>query len=512
MLTGAALAFIPGAVLWVLPAIVSAPQSALLVFYVITIAIAMLPFFYIYALYKHRLGEMEFRANRLLSLFAFLVIYTTLFITAYLVLGRIWNVPADTVPYALAMTTIFLLGGLFTRAPFQKLIDRLAYGTEHNPDDILRAFVSEIPRALNDESLIKLLTQEVEPSLLIRQSALYRRTQDGHFSLVYERGGDTQLPEPLDDSLQQLLKDAGRYRPPEPPEIDPYTWVRLVIPTRVQDETIGVWLLGRRDPEDFYPKPDVDLLLTLGGQVAVALETIRLIDDLRQRMDDLDRAYRELQELDRLKDEFIQNVSHELRTPLTFVRGYTELFLEDAMGPLTEDQRQAIEVMAYRTDEVIRLVNNILAFQKMAVEEARREPVDVVALAREALHTAEIIEAQNRHSHAKHEFVLDAPDEVPPVLGDKEHLMQALDNLLSNAVKFSPEGGQITVRIRPVQHRFIWPGCEPQILPAVQISVSDQGVGIPADQIDRIWQRFYQVDGSSTRRFGGVGLGLAIVR
>ncbi|GAB4517235.1 MAG: hypothetical protein Kow0047_29000 [Anaerolineae bacterium] len=205
-------------------------------------------------------------------------------------------------------------------------------------------------------------------------------------------------------------------------------------------------------------------------------------------------------------------MSHELRTPLTFVRGYTELFLEDAMGPLTEDQRQAIEVMAYRTDEVIRLVNNILAFQKMAVEEARREPVDVVALAREALHTAEIIEAQNRHSHAKHEFVLDAPDEVPPVLGDKEHLMQALDNLLSNAVKFSPEGGQITVRIRPVQHRFIWPGCEPQILPAVQISVSDQGVGIPADQIDRIWQRFYQVDGSSTRRFGGVGLGLAIVR
>jgi signal transduction histidine kinase len=108
--------------------------------------------------------------------------------------------------------------------------------------------------------------------------------------------------------------------------------------------------------------------------------------------------------------------------------------------------------------------------------------------------------------------VLEAADDAPPVWGDRQWLTQVFANLLDNAVKFSPNGGKITVAIRPVDFRF--PGAPADSLPepAVQVSIADQGIGIPADKIERIWERFFQVDGTVRRRFGGLGLGLAIVR
>ncbi|HEY65261.1 MAG TPA: hypothetical protein G4O02_11890 [Caldilineae bacterium] len=506
MLAGVALAFGPGIVLWVIPSLLDVPRSGLLNLYLITFAASLFPFFYVYALYKHRLGGLEFRANRILSLFSFLVLYLTAFILVFIFGSRWVTFTPQSLGFALGLSMVFIIAGLFLREPFQRWIDRLAYGTEHNPDDVLRAFANEIPRALERDALVQLLTREVCPSLLIRQSALYLVGDTGG-ALFYSDGVFLDEKADVSEHLHHLLATATQYRPPEPDDTGPFSWVRLAIPIEVGGKRLGVWLLGRRDPDDYYPKPDIDLLATLGNQIGVALETSRLFESLRQRAIELERAYLELQELDQLKDEFVQNVSHELRTPLTFVRGYVELFLEGMLGELSPEQREALEKVADRTEDVIRLINDIISIQQAAVEKMRYEPVNMGALAQSCVEAAQLA-VQRDGRGDKFEFILDVADDVPPIWGDRGRLRQVFDNLLGNAVKFSPDGGTITVRVRTRRYRFGDRG----ELPAVEVSVSDQGIGIPADKLERIWDRFYQVDGSTTRPFGGLGIGLAIVR
>ncbi|MCD6290664.1 MAG: hypothetical protein J7M34_09200 [Anaerolineae bacterium] len=511
MLAGILLAFGPGIVLWVIPSLLAVPRSGLLNFFLMAFASSLLPFFYLYALYKHRLGGLEFRANRILSLFSFLVLYLTALLVAFLFASRWAMFTPDSLGLALGISMVFVIAGLFLRAPFQRLIDRLAYGTTHNPDDILRTFTSEIPRALDRNALVRLLTQEVGPSLLIRQSAIYRVIGEDVF-LLYADGVEIDEEADVTREVFQLLAESGRYRPPEPEgskSRGPFDWVRLAIAITVRGKTLGVWLLGKRDPDDYYPRPDIELLSLLANQIGVALETSRLFENLAHRATELERAYKELQEADQLKDEFVQNISHELRTPLTFVRGYVELLLDGVLGDLEPQQREALETVADRTEGIISLVNEIISIQQQALEKIEFEPVNLVALARSCLEAIEIT-TRKREPDKEFEFILNAPDDIPQIWADRGRLRQVFDNLLSNAVKFSPDGGKVSIEIRSRRYTFSQDGDEDP-RPAVEVIVSDQGIGIPADKRDRIWERFYQVDGSTTREYGGLGLGLAIV-
>ncbi|PKO23384.1 MAG: hypothetical protein CVU38_04345 [Chloroflexi bacterium HGW-Chloroflexi-1] len=510
MLVGVALAFGPGVILWVIPGLLHSSIASRVPIIVMMIAISLLPFFYVYALYKHRLGDLEFRANRLLSLFSFLLIYVTTFLFVFVIGSRWIEFSSQALAFALISSVIFVSAALPLKAPFQRFIDRLAYGTVHNPTDIIRAFANEIPRALRRDALVKLLTHEVSPSLLIRQSALYL-VGDQEVTLFYADGIVLDGRADFGPGVRQLLDSSGRYRPPEPDAVDAFAWVRLPIAIEVGGKRMGVWLLGQRDPDDYYPLRDVELLITLANQIGVALETSRLFENLQHRATELECAYRDLQKLDQLKDEFVQNVSHELRTPLTMVQGYAELLLEGELGALTSEQRNALDTIADRTQGTIRLVNDVISVQQAALEQVEYEQVNLGALARSSIQAAEIMVRKQKPDQQVCTFVLDTPEDIAPVPGDRRRLSQVLDNLLNNAVKFSPNGGTITVRVRSRHYQLDTRRTDgPQ--PVVEISVSDQGIGIPADQIDRIWGRFYQVDGSTTRRFGGVGLGLTIAQ
>lgn len=510
MLVGVGLTFELGLLLWVVPTLATASAAGQLAINIMTIAIALLPFFYVYALYKRQMGPVEFRANRILSFLAFFTIYITTFLFVF-VLGTRWvYFSSSALAFTLFTSVAFVALGLFLRAPFQRLIDRLAYGTTHNPNDILRAFASQIPRALDRRSLVRLLEQEVMPSLLVRQWALYRISGDD-VTLIHAQGVTPATGPEAGREVRELAAQSLRYRPPDPDDRSAFAWVRLPISVEVGGRRIAAWLLGGRDPDNFYPKPDVDLLETLAGQVGVALENARLFENLQNRAAELERAYNELQELDKMKDEFVQRISHELRTPLTVMRWYTSLLLKGALGELTAEQRTAVETLAGRTEEVIGLANAAIAIQEDALETLEREPVSLAALAQTALQTARTLNEQRRPDSVC-EFTLEAADDAPPVWGDRQWLAQVFANLLDNAVKFSPHGGKITVSIRPVDFCFQGPSGDGLPQPAVQVSVADQGIGIPADQIERIWERFFQVDETVRRRFGGMGLGLTIVR
>jgi two-component system, sensor histidine kinase and response regulator len=256
--------------------------------------------------------------------------------------------------------------------------------------------------------------------------------------------------------------------------------------------------------DDFLSKPfdHVELVTRVKSLVRVK----RLHDQIQaynrelearvaERTAELKRAYEELKELDRLKSEFISNVSHELRTPLLHVKGTLGLLADGAMGDVTPEQVQGLSVAQGAAEQLGRLIEDIVDFGQMYEEQRLTfEPVSVVEVCQSAARA--IARNAQRHSILVNVAV---PADLPPVRADLQSLTRVLWHLLDNAVKFSPSHG--TVEITAEKRRT-----------GVRIAVQDHGAGIPPDQRDRIFQVFYQVDGSTTRKAGGLGLGLALVK
>jgi len=197
-------------------------------------------------------------------------------------------------------------------------------------------------------------------------------------------------------------------------------------------------------------------------------------------------------EVQRLKDELVSTVSHELRTPLSSVLGFSELLLT---RQLSEEKRQLyIQTIYKEAQRLSALINDFLDIQRM--EKGRLtyhfEEVNLGELAREVVATySSLSEA--------HTLTLDLPPDLPPVQADPERLRQVLGNLLSNAIKFSPRGGRVNVSVQVE-------GGE------VLVTVSDEGIGIPAEALPHLFEKFFRVDSSDQREIRGTGLGLAICK
>jgi hypothetical protein len=203
----------------------------------------------------------------------------------------------------------------------------------------------------------------------------------------------------------------------------------------------------------------------------------------------------ELRELDRMKSDLIATVSHELRTPLTSIRGYTELLLEEEAGQLGSIQRRMLDVIDTNGARLLSLVEDLLSFARVDAGDfvLAVEPVDVAdQLARVDAIVRAALPANLR-------LEVDAPPGTPAVAADPAHLHRALLSLLSNAVKFSPRGGTITL------------GCEHDA-DEVRVFVADTGIGIPADEQARLFQRFFRSSLAREQHIQGTGLGLALVK
>ncbi len=267
----------------------------------------------------------------------------------------------------------------------------------------------------------------------------------------------------------------------------------LVVPLITKNAPIGTLSIDDRAPHAFG-SGEGRLLTIAAAQVSVAIENARLLHSLRDRAMQLEQALEELRELHRLKTEFVQNVSHELRTPLTFIKSYVQLILEEVMGEIAPDLRKALSIVDQRTDAVIRLVNDVISLEQVEMGKFEFQPVSLVEVATHSVEGAAMM-ARRAGVHIE----LEAAEDLPLVHADPGRLGQVFDNLLGNAIKFSPAGSSITVRV--------WRDDA-----FVHADVKDQGIGIPADKLGRIFDRFYQVDGSTTRRYAGTGLGLTIVK
>jgi signal transduction histidine kinase len=224
------------------------------------------------------------------------------------------------------------------------------------------------------------------------------------------------------------------------------------------------------------------------------IENARLYAELEERARRLSAAYEELSEMDQHKTEFIQNVSHELRTPLLFIRGYIELLRDGGLGELSKLQREKLNIVARKTELLAELVRDVVSLQRGQPRPEEMSNVSLTEVTRQAVISAEAMAYELGLT-----ISLDLPVTPLTIRADAYRLEEVFDNLLSNAIKFSPNGGTVTVRVYQKDG-------------SVVVSVADEGVGVPPEEHERIFERFYQVDGSTTRRFEGTGLGLAIVK
>jgi signal transduction histidine kinase/DNA-binding response OmpR family regulator len=225
---------------------------------------------------------------------------------------------------------------------------------------------------------------------------------------------------------------------------------------------------------------------------------------LREKTLLLERANRELRELDKLKSSFLANMSHELRTPMNSIIGYTELIIDGVDGPVNEEQANSLTKVVNNARHLLQLINDILDMSKI---EAGKIELDIKEINLKGL--VDSVAATIEPSIIKKGLTLSLRFDkaLPMVYADEEKVRQILINLLSNAVKFTFEGG-ITLTAAP-SVRGVRPGEAPLF---VEICIEDTGIGIKEEEIIRLFDKFSQLDISTTRQYEGTGLGLSIAR
>jgi len=241
---------------------------------------------------------------------------------------------------------------------------------------------------------------------------------------------------------------------------------------------------------------EIQILADAFNEMAARLE--QNLAELESSNRKLATANEELKELDRMKSDLLANVSHELRTPLTAIRGYADYLREGKLGNVNDRQEKAFQVIQKNLDRLSRSISDLLDFSRMDAGLALKLAPFAFAGLAEQIGTTVGAELERKRIR----FLTDVEPGLAPVIGDRDMIGQVLENLVINAIKFTPEEGSITVGAE----RIAGPR------PAAEVRIADTGIGIPPSQLGKIFNRFHQVDGSSTRRFGGVGLGLAIVK
>jgi signal transduction histidine kinase len=365
-----------------------------------------------------------------------------------------------------------------------------------------------ISSELDLDALLRTISETTSHLLLADRSTVFLvdRTKNELWSRVAQGLDREEIRIPLNAGIAGMVASTGtpvrisdaHTDPRFNPEVDRRTGYQtrtiLCSPMRnPQGQVIGVFqVLNKRGGE--FTALDEQLLASLSSQAAVAVSNAQLYDELQ-------RAYTQLQAADKMKSDFLNSISHELRTPLAPILGYAEILLSGGMGTLPASSIRGIQAIEQSGRRLLRMVESLLAFVRLDQGQVtlNREPVHLSPLFTRLLESF-----QGRAEEQKLRLSLEVAEGLPPVLADPRELMMALTNLVDNATKFTPAGGTVTLKAKAVAGE----GGQPE----VEVAVQDTGGGIPPDLQTRIFDRFYQADPSPTRQFGGVGIGLAVVK
>jgi signal transduction histidine kinase len=265
---------------------------------------------------------------------------------------------------------------------------------------------------------------------------------------------------------------------------------RLVVPLVGTNRVVGALVIRRKQLGKF-PKSTVELLQTFAAQSVLAIQNARLFSEIEEKS-------RQLAEASKHKSQFVSSMSHELRTPLNAIIGLTEMMVTNAARFGTEKAMEPLQRVNRAGTHLLGLINQVLDLSKIEAGKLELNPqtVQLAPLIDEVVGTARQLADQN-----KNRLTAEAPDDLGSLIVDPMRLRQILFNLLSNACKFTKEG-EVKLRASRVRNARDW----------IEVSVSDTGIGMTAEQQAKLFEEFSQADKTTAQRFGGTGLGLAITR
>ncbi len=299
-------------------------------------------------------------------------------------------------------------------------------------------------------------------------------------------------PEILTPRLGESLVAKGKISPKQ---------LEVALHYQEEQRALGRGLrLGRALVElGFLDEASLDEAITL--QILQLQEALKQANQelerrVEQRTQELRQALMRVSELNQIKANFIANVSHELRTPLTLLRGYLDMMRDGAFGEVTKEQADALEALLRSATRLEKLIDDLILFAyaergEMTLSLTSNDLGEIAAgVVQSHIYPAKV-------KHITLEVQLEKP--LPPVRCDRERIAWVINELITNALKFTSTGGSVSVTVTNQQGM-------------ITVSVRDSGIGIPAQRLAEIFEPFHQLDGSTTRRYGGTGLGLALAR
>jgi len=256
----------------------------------------------------------------------------------------------------------------------------------------------------------------------------------------------------------------------------------LSVPLKVQNKVIGVINVNNKTPKKVFAEEDLDMLRTIADLTAIIIESAQLQQEMKTR--------------DRGRVEFISNISHELRTPLSSIKESVCLILDGLTGKTSEDQKRFLIMAKQNVDRLAHLLDEILdlakAESKISIME--RSLFDIAGLVGVVINSLKPL-AKKKNIAFKEKL----PDNKVNMWGDSEKLAEVITNLLGNAIKYNNKGGGVNITLEEKDD-------------TIKIEVSDTGIGIPKEELDKIFDRFYRVDRHAKAEVSGTGIGLSIAR
>ena len=458
------------------------------------------PLTYIYAIYKNDVGTFEFRSNRLLSSYGFFTVYVTSYLACFSALWGWWDRKGfDQALLGLVLSLIFAVAAPPLFIHFQKIVDRRVFGIKYTPHEVISVFAARIPSAYNRQVLQGVIVAEILPTLLVRESALYELSQ-GQIRAVYEKGVPADS-RPFDEhEFHRLAAEGGRYISFSTDVSQRYGWVRLIVPLSIQNETIGIWLLGRRDPDDFYPNSDIVLLTNLANQIAPVIEHVRLVEQARQEVQENRRLQQQLVHSQKMEaiGRLSAGVAHDFNNILSVIIGYSNLVLRQYGDDKTLGQ--AVANIKDAGERAATLTKQLLAFSRKQVMEVQLANLNAVV--------ADVEKMLARLAGEDIELLARLETDLPNVRVDPGQMGQVVINLAVNARDAMPDGGQIVIETKALhcekgsaRHEGVPPG------EYVVLTVEDNGSGVDPEIKARMFEPYF-----TTKEMGkGTGLGLSMV-
>jgi signal transduction histidine kinase/CheY-like chemotaxis protein len=319
---------------------------------------------------------------------------------------------------------------------------------------------------------------------------LHIRASREHVSLVNEDATNlvADTAQALLEAREQVLEQASAQGSGQVQAMIEALDVQSLLfnPLLAMDAPVGALILAKREGSAPFAPGDRELLSVLCGQAAVALQNARLFKEIQ-------RAYKDLQELDHMKGEFVNIAAHELRTPLAILMGHADLLAEDTRDLEIKRRLQII------VRNGLRLRDLIQALLDMKHLQTGEMPVSVMDFGIDELVDSALQDFYPMAEKKEIEILAAIPDGLTSIHADWNKVWATLSNLIQNAIQFTPRGGRVGVEVRD-RHSELW------------VTVWDTGVGIAEDEFERIFQPFYQVEDSLTREHEGIGLGLSIAK